>query len=359
MPAAELKVLIVDDSPEDRETFRRFLTRGAKTPYLILEAETAEQGFETCLREQPDCLLLDYLLPDFDGLEFLKRLAERTDIPLNTVVMLTGKGDETVAVEAMKNGATDYLTKGTLTSTSLRRAIEKAMETMLLRREIERCNRELEQFAHTAGHDLQEPLRTVSGFCYLLDTTYGGKLDAQARDWLNEIVAGTQRMQQFLDDLLAYASIGGGHVLTLTDCGAACEEAIQNLDAAIQENGAVVTQHGLPTLMANRPKLVQLFQNLIGNALKFHGDQPPRVEVTAVRPEQEWHFSVRDNGIGIASKNFERIFRMFQRLNSPDKYQGTGIGLAICQRIVELHGGRISVESQLGTGSVFHFTIPS
>ena len=359
MSTSELKVLIVDDSAVDRETFRRFLTRGVTTPYLISEAETAEEGLEICLREQPDCLLLDYLLPDFDGVELLRRLAARTDMPLKTVVMLTGQGDEAVAVEAMKNGAADYLTKGTLTGVSLRRAIDKAMETMLLRREIDRRNRELEQFAHIAGHDLQEPLRTISGFCYLLEETYGEKLDAQAKDWMHEIVAGTQRMQQFLEDLLTYASIGGDQVLTLTDCNATCEEAIQNLDAAIQKSGAVVTQHGLPNLMAHRSKLVQLFQNLIGNALKFHGDQPPQVEITAVRLEQEWLFSVRDNGIGIASKHFERIFRMFQRLHSRDEYPGTGIGLAICQRIVELHGGRMSVESQLNQGSVFNFTIPS
>ena len=226
-------------------------------------------------------------------------------------------------------------------------------------RELARSNAELEQFAYVAAHDMQEPLRMVTSYCRLLAQRYHGKLDADADDFIHFAVDGATRMQSMIQALLDYARVGTrGGEFKLTACDAALEEATANLKELIEESGATVTRDPLPTVHGDRAQLVQLFQNLIGNAMKFRGDQPVRVHVGAHREEGGWKFFVRDNGIGIASRHSEQIFKIFQRLHERGKYPGTGIGLSICKRIVERHRGRIWVESQPGKGATFSFTLP-
>jgi light-regulated signal transduction histidine kinase (bacteriophytochrome) len=225
-------------------------------------------------------------------------------------------------------------------------------------RELARSNADLEQFAYVASHDLQEPLRMVASFCTLLAERYRGKLDADADDFIGFAVEGATRMQALIEGLLQYSRVarrGGG--FEPTACEVVLEQATANLETLIVENGAIVTHDPLPTVQADRSQLVQLFQNLIGNAVKFHGEQPPRVHVGAQREEDGWTFFVRDNGIGIEPRFGERVFEIFQRLHERDRYPGTGVGLSICKRIVEHHGGRIWVESQLGKGATFFFTL--
>jgi light-regulated signal transduction histidine kinase (bacteriophytochrome) len=225
--------------------------------------------------------------------------------------------------------------------------------------ELERSNRELEQFAYVVSHDLKAPLRTMAGFGELLQKRLEGKLDPQGEKWLSHITDGAIRMQTLIDDLLAYSRVGLGEVAREpTEASSACDEALENLRASIQETGAKVTCQRLPTILANRRQLVQLFQNLIGNALKFRGAEPPQIRVGADQQADDWLFSVRDNGIGIAPEHVDRIFRMFKRLHHAEDYPGTGIGLAICKKIVELHGGRIWAESEPGAGATFYFTVP-
>jgi PAS domain S-box-containing protein len=225
--------------------------------------------------------------------------------------------------------------------------------------ELERSNRDLEQFAYAASHDLQEPLRAVSGYCQLLQRRYQGRLDARAEEYIAEAVSGASRMQALIEGLLAYSRVGRrGNPFVSTDAETAFVRAVANLEAAMTEGNAIVTHDPLPTVTADPTQLTQLFQNLIGNAIKYRGDQPPRVHVFAERRENEWLFFVRDNGIGIAPKYQQRIFAIFQRLHTRGEYPGTGIGLAICQRIVERHGGRIGVESAPGRGSTFFFSLP-
>jgi PAS domain S-box-containing protein len=231
--------------------------------------------------------------------------------------------------------------------------------------ELARSNKELEQFAYVASHDLQEPLRMVASFVGLLKERYQGQLDADADEFIGFAVDGAQRMQRLISDLLAYSRVGTRELtLRPTDSAEALDLALDNLQVAIAESQATVTHDPLPIVLADGGQLIQLFQNLIGNALKFRGSAPPIVHVSAretfevSETSKVWEFSVRDNGIGIAAHDAERVFVIFERLHSRQEYPGTGIGLAVCKRIVERHGGRIWVASQPGQGSTFSFTLP-
>jgi len=239
-----------------------------------------------------------------------------------------------------------------------RRRAEQALSERAV--QLARSNAELEQFAYVASHDLQEPLRVISSFTQLLAQRYHGNFDEKADRYTHFVVDAAARMQRLIQDLLAYSRVGT-HLKELVpvDGAGVLQRALLNLQAAIEENHAHVTFDALPWVMGDDLQLEQLFQNLIGNALKFHGEQPPRVHVAVTREEAAWRFSVSDNGIGIAPQYNDRIFIIFQRLHGKSRYAGTGIGLAICKKIVERHGGRIWVESTPGQGATFCFTLPA
>jgi PAS domain S-box-containing protein len=225
--------------------------------------------------------------------------------------------------------------------------------------ELARSNRDLEQFAYVASHDLQEPLRMVASYAQLLAERYRGKLDENADKYIGYTVEGALRMQTLVRDLLAFSRAGRNHPnFRTTDCNAVVDEAIQNLRSAIDESGAVITHGKLPVIAADPSQLSQVLQNLIGNAIKFRGKEPPAISVTVEKCGPEWQFAVTDNGIGIAPEHQQVIFAVFQRLHTRAEYPGNGIGLSICKKIVEHHGGKIWVESQLGAGCTLKFTLP-
>lgn len=242
----------------------------------------------------------------------------------------------------------------------LERSLDVASKELLQRnRELARSNGELQQFAYVVSHDLQEPLRSIAGYTQLLARRYKGKLGQDADEFIDGALSGTKRMQQLIIDLLDYSRVGSkGRKGERTTCDAALDEAIANLKTAIEESKAAITRADLPTLTTDSSQLVQVLQNLLGNAIKFRSDSKPEIHVSAERKDEEWIISVRDNGIGIPPDQSQRIFLLFQRLHERGKYPGTGIGLAICEKIVRGHGGRIWVESEPGRGSVFSFTIP-
>jgi signal transduction histidine kinase len=225
--------------------------------------------------------------------------------------------------------------------------------------ECERSNAELQQFAYVASHDLQEPLRMISSYLQLLERRYKGRLDADADDFIFYAVDGAKRMQALICDLLAYSRVQTrGKPFEPTDAEQGLNLTLKNLQTAIEESNAKITHDPLPTVVVDEVQLVQVFQNLIGNAIKFRGDEPPRIHVSAEKGANKWIFLVSDNGIGIDPQYAEKIFGIFQRLHGAREYPGTGIGLAVCKRIVERHGGRIWVDSEPGKGATFYFTIP-
>jgi PAS domain S-box-containing protein len=236
----------------------------------------------------------------------------------------------------------------------------KQVETRLMgaMADLERSNKDLEQFAYVASHDLQEPLRMVASYTQLLAQHYEGRLDEKAKKFMDYAVDGAVRMQRLINDLLTYSRITTqGMPLETTDTHALLGEAIRNLAALIEEKRAIITNDDLPTVMADPSQLMQVFQNLLANAIRFQGETVPHIHVSALDKGREWIFAVRDNGIGIERQYADRVFVIFQRLHTRQEYPGTGIGLAVCKRIVERHGGRIWFASEPGQGSTFFFTI--
>jgi signal transduction histidine kinase len=360
--SARLRVLFVEDDPSDILLLSRALKKGGfeSSPDV---ADTAE-SFAAQIQKNPyDVILADYNLPSWNGMATVEILRhEGLDIP---VVLVSGALGETRAVECIKQGAADYVLKDQLLR--LPEAVRRAVREKKLREdhrhsleELARSNRDLEQFAYVASHDLQEPLRMVAAYTQLLAERYQGKLDENADKYIHYAVDGALRMQRLVQDLLAFSRIGrSGAERRKVDCNLVLATALQNLQVAIEESGARVEAGQLPALLADSSQLLQLFQNLVANSIKFRGAEPPLVRINAERSGREWKFSFADNGIGIASEHAELIFVIFKRLHTRSEYPGNGIGLSICKKIVEQQGGRIWVESIPGQGCTFCFTLPA
>lgn len=285
-----------------------------------------------------------------------------------------GKGEERIFVEVSTSPIKDEQGDVVQVVHVQRNITERKIAEEKLKHyavELERSNKELEQFARVASHDLQEPLRGVSGFAQLLSKRYKGKLDQKADEYISFIVNGATRMSDLIQDLLTYSRVGTRQrPLEPVDCNSVLEKTLENLKVGIEESGAVIESGPLPTVLIDEVQLIQLFQNMIGNSIKYRSGEQPRISIMAEQIERSsvpiphpvtgrgWLFMIKDNGIGIDPECSERIFQIFQRLHGRDEYPGTGIGLAVCKKIVEHHGGRIWVESETGKGATFYFTIP-
>lgn len=365
----QLRVLHVEDNQLDAELVARALRQGGFDVSVAVVQD--EIDFTQQLRASPpEVILADYNLPHWKGMEALEVLRrEDLDVPL---ILVSGALGDMTAVECIKRGATDYVLKDGLAR--LPEAIRRALQEKELRRlrrqvdedlarkvdELARSNADLEQFAYVASHDLQEPLRMVANYTQLLAERYRGKLDDQADKYIHYAVDGAKRMQTLIQDLLAYSRVGRPEIeLKTTQCDDIVSSAVNNLRAAVAESGAVVTFSSLPIVMANSSQLQQVFQNLIGNAIKFRGANTPEIQVAAEEKQGAWVFSVSDNGIGIPPEHVGAVFTVFKRLHTRQEYPGNGIGLSICKRVIERHGGRISVTSNANGGSTFVFTIPA
>lgn len=409
-------ILVAEDSATQAFKLRHLLGQHFSKVTVVANGGEALAAAEA---NPPDLIISDINMPVMDGhalCRCLKAAPRLAEIP---VVLITSLADPTEAIKGLQCGASGFLTKPYDEEQLLSRlrfhllapascgaaeaapdeagveitvggkkyfiASERARILDLLlstyeiaiwknrelatvtekyaaqARELQRSNRELEQFASIASHDLQEPLRMVTSYLTLVERRVADRLDEKEKSFLHFAVDGAKRMQQMIVDILAYARVGA----KMADAGPVELElllagALANLEAARAEKQAHITHDTLPALSVAGPRIAQLFQNLVGNALKFSAPgRDPEIHI-GCRPENgEWHFCVRDNGIGIPAKDFERIFMLFQRLHSREEYPGTGIGLSLCQKIVESHGGRIWLESEPGQGTTVHFTLPA
>jgi len=368
-PQPKLRALLVEDNALDAALVVRALCKDGFD--IAADVVQDEAAFTRALRTHPpEVVLADYNLPNWKGMEALKvLLSEGLDIPM---ILVSGALGDVTAVECIKQGATDYVLKDELARLPevIRRALREKNERSLRHQveedlarkidELARSNADLEQFAYVASHDLQEPLRMVTAYTQLLSERYHGQLDESAAKFLGYASEGAQRMQVLIQDLLAFSRVGRNSAACgSVDCNAVMADVLLTLASAILESGAVVTHAGLPAVWGVRTQMVQVFQNLIGNAIKFRGKEPPVVSVQSEKSGQHWQFSVSDNGIGIPPEYAENIFVVFQRLHTRNEYPGNGIGLAICKKIIERCGGRIWMESQAGSGSTFKFIMPS
>jgi two-component system sensor histidine kinase/response regulator len=399
------RILLVDDEQDNLLALEAVLESLGQE---IVKANSGRQALRRLLVEDFAAIVLDVKMPEMDGFETAALIRQRDRSRHTPIIFLTGLKSEEMLFKGYCLGAVDYLFKPVVPEVLRAKVgafIELGQKSALLERhaqllesknialeslsqavsaangelrrlngrleqeiatverqarELARSNEELERFAYIASHDLQEPLRTVQSYTQLLARRYENKLDASAQEFIGFITEGVSRMQSLIVDLLSFSRLNSqGRKPEPLAGDSVLEEALSGLQVFIGENGAEITSDPLPTVVADRSQLRQVFQNLVSNAIKFRRDEPPRIHVGARRDGPDWVFTVRDNGIGIEPRHFERIFVVFQRLHSRDRYPGTGIGLALCKRIVENHGGRIWVESQPGHGSTFCFTLPA
>ena len=333
------EIVLLNVQAEKQFGYRRDELLGQKVKNIIPEG-FAERLVADALRSVEDALAQQI----GTGIELTARRKDGSEFPIELMLSPLKSSEGTLVTAAIRDIAT-----------------RKKAEANLLQKveELNRSNEELGQFAYIASHDLQEPLRMVASYTQLLSRRYKGKLDSDADEFISFAVDGASRMQRLIQDLLAYSRVGTkGRELLDTSSEEAFQQALINLRGSVQQSGALVTHDPLPAVLADETQLIQLFQNLVGNAIKYQKSGIPRVHVSAARNGgNKWTFSVQDNGLGIDPLYFERIFGMFQRLHKREEFEGTGIGLAICKKIVERHGGNISVESQPGQGSTFRFLL--
>lgn len=361
------KILVIDDSAADRLSYKRLLQRSG-IAFDIREAASMSGGLAAAAKDgDVDCVLVDYRLPDGDGIDFIRACKERGVEPDAAIVMVTGQGSEQTAVEAMKLGALDYIAKNTIFDGFFTQSILNAIERAHLKRQVRQYQQELRksylamsEFTHTVSHDLKAPLRRIGQFCDLLKDEVGDRLGADGTEYVLRLGVNARRLQRLVDDLLSYSrTFNSRDPKADLDLKKILAEVVDDLDVPVKEQKAQVIVGDLPVLPGYQVRIRELFQNLISNALKYRGREAPVIRIDCEETEGFYTFSVKDNGEGIESKYHQSIFKAFERLHTQDEIEGSGLGLSICSKIVELHKGRIWVESNTdGAGVTFKFTLP-
>ncbi len=362
--ASAYKVLVVEDNPNDRALYKRILGR-SDVAFDIYEAENVREGLAMSSKREVDCVLLDYMLPDADGIDFI-RSSQEDGLEMNAaIVMVTGQGNEKTAVEAMKLGAIDYITKNSVMEGFFVQSILNAIERADLKRQVRQYQEELEKsymalsdFTHTVSHDLKAPLRRIIQYCDILKDEVGDKLGIEGTNYVNRLSVNAGRMQTLVSDLLNYSqTVNAQEDKVDLDFEKIIDEIVEEMKIHIEENNVTIVADGLPVVPAYPVRIRELFQNLIENAIKYRGESDPTISISCKEEPDGYLFSVRDNGRGIEEEYHERVFKEFERLHTQEEIEGSGLGLSICRKVVEAHGGKIWVESQPDHGSTFKFMV--
>jgi len=364
-------ILIVDDTPDNLRLLSKTLSEQG---YEVQCAINGKLALMAVKHEPPDLILLDIKMPEMDGYEVCERLKMQEETAAIPVIFLSALDDVFDKVKAFTVGGVDYITKpfqveevfarieNQLTIRRLQQKLQnKNIKLEQLNQELKRSNRDLEEFAYVVSHDLQQPLQTITGFAELLLALKSEiNLEQEAEEYVSPILEEGIRMQELIKNLLEYSRVGTKkRNFEPTDCQEILRKSLADLHSIIENSLAIVTCEKLPIIMADRIQLGQLFQNLIANGIKYQSPNiQPKIVISVQEKPEEWLFRVEDNGIGIKPENFDRIFQVFQRLHTNQEYPGTGVGLAICKKIIERHQGRIWLESEWQIGTTFYFTLP-
>lgn len=357
MATGTLSILIADDDAGDRKQLRRALKQAGLTCDCIETASIAE-ALEASDKHNFDCAIVDYRMPGYDGLHGISAIHEQR--PFMPIIMATGQGDEMVATEAMKRGASDYITKININAESIRRTVGSVLEKAMLRRKLAQQQEELKNFAHVLAHDLSSPIASIQMFASIVEKEISleNADKVELADHCRRVVDAGRRAGELIDTLYAYTRADGAVTFEPVDMRKVMEDTLSNLQRVILERKARVTHGELPVVTGNVPQLVQLLQNLISNGIKFCEASPPAISIVAsLERENIWKISVADNGIGISEQDCRAVFEPFKRLHNAANYPGSGLGLATCKKIVERHGGDIWCESNVGEGTKFFFTL--
>ncbi|HYE08082.1 MAG TPA: ATP-binding protein [Planctomycetota bacterium] len=351
------RILVVDDNEASRYAMARMLAREG---YTVDQAATGEEALERAGGPQrPDLVVLDVQLPGISGIDVCRRLKSEpvalSVMVLQTSAAMTRSQDRAYGLD---NGADGYLVQP-IDPIELLATVRSLLRIREMEEKLLRSNHELELFAHAAAHDLREPLRMIANYVQLIARRYGEGFDEKGRSWFGFVSDGTVRMARLIDMLLAFASVDRG-ALKRADVAAVdlVKDAMDNVEVPLAESGGRVEHGDLPRIAVDRAQITQVFQNLMANAIKFRREVAPEVVISARDRGDDWLFAIADNGIGIKPEHREKAFGLFQRLHADTSIKGTGLGLALCRKIVERHGGRIWLESEFGRGSTFFFTMP-
>ena len=370
--ATKGNLLIVDDTPDNLRLLSAMLVEQG---YEVRKAINGKMALIAVQADPPELILLDIMMPGMNGYQVCEKLKASKKTAEIPVIFLSALDDANDKVKAFAVGGVDYITKpfqfsevlarveNHLTIIRLQKQLqEKNLLLEQLNGELERSNSDLEQFAYIVSHDLQAPLQGIVGNADMLSWKYEKVLGADGDRYINQIVDAGFRMKNLIQDLLNYSRVGKGSLdFKPNDCQEILKEVLSNLQADIDASGATISYKDIPIAIGNKTQLIQLFQNTLSNAIKFRRPEVnPEIKILAtLQSDRYWLFSISDNGIGIASQNLELIFEIFQRLHKSENYPGTGIGMTICKKIVDLHGGKIWVESKLDRGTTVFFTLPS
>jgi signal transduction histidine kinase len=349
-----LSILVVDDDDGDRAQLKRVLKQTG-LPSTCTETSSINDALEACEKGAFDCAIVDYRLPGEDGLAGVALLHQR--YPYMALIMVTGQGDEAIATEAMRSGASDYIRKTQISVESIARSIENAVDRAVLLRKVAQQKEEMEVFSQVLVHDLKGPIFNLLLFADAIEKSIEEDKAKEAVPYCSALSRAATRMNSLIDALQQYTRAEQHVVFAPLDMSQVMIDTLGNLEQVVQKRGARVTYGELPSV-SGTPQLTQLMQNLIGNSIKYCEAEIPLVHISArLQAENVWLFSVQDNGIGISEEYVQQVFEPFHRLHGKGKYEGTGLGLATCKKIVERHGGTISCASNADQGTTFSFTL--